>query len=186
MTIWYTADTHFGHENILSHCKRPFSSVAQMDATLIENMWKVVGPEDQLWIVGDFAFGAKAKDPAYLENIFLQLPGAEKHLIIGNHDLEPTLQLPWTSASHLVELPDGPNGHSNTLCHYPMITWHHARKGALQLFGHVHNNWKGSNNSVNVGVDVWDFMPMSFNDIARRAKTLPKNKHWGDVEPRSR
>lgn len=186
MTIWYTSDTHFGHENILAHCKRPFSTVAQMDAALIENMWKVVGPEDQLWILGDFAFGAGAKDPAYLESIFLQLPGAEKHLIIGNHDLAPTLQLPWTSVSHLVELPDGPNGQANTLCHYPMITWNHARKGALQLFGHVHNNWKGSNNSVNVGVDVWDFMPVSFNDIARRAKTLPKNKHWDDVEPRSR
>jgi calcineurin-like phosphoesterase family protein len=156
-----------------------------MDATLIENMWNVVGPEDHLWILGDFAFGAKAKDPAYLEAIFLQLPGAEKHLIVGNHDLAPTLELPWTSVSQMVELKDGASGPANTLCHYPMITWNHARKGALQLFGHVHNNWKGSNNSVNVGVDVWDFMPVSINDIARRAKTLPKNKHWGDVEPRS-
>lgn len=86
----------------------------------------------------------------------------------------------------MVELKDGANGPANTLCHYPMITWHHARKGALQLFGHVHNNWKGSNNSFNVGVDVWDFMPVSINDIARRAKTLPKNKHWDDVEPRSK
>lgn len=63
-----------------------------------------------------------------------------------------------------------------------MITWNHARRDALQIFGHVHNNWCGSRNSVNVGVDVWDFMPIRFEDIARRVKTLPVNKHWADVE----
>jgi calcineurin-like phosphoesterase family protein len=63
-----------------------------------------------------------------------------------------------------------------------MITWNHARRDALQFLGNVHNNWKGSRNSVNAGVDVWDYMPVRFEDIARRAKTLPVNKHWGDVE----
>ncbi len=67
---------------------------------------------------------------------------------------------------------------------YPMITWNHARREALQLFGHVHNNWRGSRNSVNVGVDVWDFMPVTYDDIARRARKLPINKHWSDVEHR--
>ncbi|SMX36742.1 hypothetical protein OCA8868_01079 [Octadecabacter ascidiaceicola] len=63
-----------------------------------------------------------------------------------------------------------------------MITWNHARRDALQLFAHVHNNWKGSSNSVNVGIDVWDFMPVRFEDIARRARSMPVNKHWADVE----
>jgi calcineurin-like phosphoesterase family protein len=114
--------------------------------------------------------------------MFNQLPGAERHLIVGNHDHEPTLDLPWTSVSHFSELRDGPQNQLNTLCHYPMITWNHARKGALQLFGRVHNNWHGSRNSVNVGVDVWDFVPVTFDKIVRRAKKLPPNKHWGDVE----
>ncbi|WP_386628401.1 hypothetical protein [Sulfitobacter geojensis] len=67
MTIWYTADTHFGHENIMRFCNRPFVSASQMDAAMLENMWTVVGSEDQLWILGDFAFGSKAKDSAYVE-----------------------------------------------------------------------------------------------------------------------
>ena len=183
MTIWYTADTHFGHDNIRRFCKRPFMSAAQMDAAMLENMWKVVKPEDQLWILGDFAFGSKSKDRAYIEHIFNQLPGAEHHLVIGNHDHQPTLDLPWNSASHFVELRDGPQNQLNTLCHYPMITWNHARRGALQFFGHVHECWRGSRNSVNVGVDVWDFMPITYDDIVRRAKQLPLNKHWSDVEP---
>lgn len=182
MTIWYTADTHFGHENVIRFCNRPFVSAAQMDAVMLENMWKVVGPADQLWILGDFAFGPKARNSTYVEQVFNQLPGAERHLIIGNHDQNPTLELPWDSTTHFAELHDGPVNQLNTLCHYPMITWNHARRGALQLFGHVHNNWRGSRNSVNVGVDVWDFMPVTFVEIMRRAKKLPPNQHWADVE----
>ncbi|WP_299869091.1 hypothetical protein [uncultured Roseobacter sp.] len=64
-----------------------------------------------------------------------------------------------------------------------MITWNHARRQALHMFGHVHNNWLGSRNAVNVGVDVWHFMPVSFEQIAERAKRLPPNKHLADVEP---
>lgn len=182
MTNWYTADTHFGHENVIPFCGRPFRNTGHMDMVLIENLWSKVGPEDDLWILGDFAFGSKAKEADYLAAVFGQLPGARKHLIVGNHDLDPTLALPWDSISHLAEVRDGPKKQAHTLCHYPMITWNHARRDALQLFGHVHNNWWGSRNSVNVGVDVWDFMPVRFEDITRRAKSLPVNKHWQDVE----
>jgi calcineurin-like phosphoesterase family protein len=63
-----------------------------------------------------------------------------------------------------------------------MMTWNHARRGALQLFGHVHNNWQGSRNSINVGVDLWDFKPISYDQITNRAMKLPPNLHWRDVE----
>ena len=183
MTIWYTADTHFGHENIILHCKRPFRSASHMDSVLIANMWRVVKPEDALWIVGDFAFGPAARDAEWLETIFSQLPGAEQHLVTGNHDGKLTLRLPWTSVSQMAEIKDG--GKRCVLCHYPMITWNGARKGALQLFGHVHQHWTGSRNSVNVGVDVWDYSPVTIADINRRARELPVNRHWTDVERNS-
>lgn len=62
MTNWYTADTHFGHENIIRICCRPFTSVAEMDAALIANLQNKVGEEDDLWILGDLVFGKAAKD----------------------------------------------------------------------------------------------------------------------------
>jgi calcineurin-like phosphoesterase family protein len=111
-----------------------------MDAALIENLWKAVQPDDDLWVVGAFAFGPKAKDASYLELLFGQLPSVRKHLVVGNHDLAPTLALPWDSVLHLAEVQDGPDGRSHTLFHYPMITWNGAHKGALQLFGHVHRH----------------------------------------------
>ncbi|MEJ8563009.1 metallophosphoesterase [Yoonia sp. GPGPB17] len=91
MTIWYTADTHFGHENVLKFCGRPFSTVEEMDSVLIENMCDRVQENDDLWIIGDFAFGPRSKDASYLRSVFDQLPGARKHLIVGNHDHEPAL-----------------------------------------------------------------------------------------------
>lgn len=157
-----------------------------MDATLIENLWDKVGIDDDLWIVGDFVFGPNAKNATYLEGLFGQLPGARKHLIVGNHDLEMTLALPWDSISHLTEVRGGSKNQAHTLCHYPMLTWNHARRDALQIFGHVHKNWTGLRNSVNVGVDVWDFMPVCFEDIFRRARKLPVDKHWTDVEPNAK
>ncbi|MEP4194442.1 MAG: hypothetical protein ABJL99_02280 [Aliishimia sp.] len=57
-----------------------------MDGILLENMWKVVKPEDDLWIIGDFACSAPAKEVSYLHQIFNELPGARQHLIVGNHD----------------------------------------------------------------------------------------------------
>lgn len=183
MANWYTGDIHFGHENIIPACGRMFRHADQMDEIILEKMWEVVQEKDDLWIVGDFSAGPKAKDRDYLEVLFNQLPGARKHLVVGNHDFAPTLALPWDSVAHLAEVQDGPEGLCHTICHYPMITWNHARTGALQLFGHVHHHWQGSRNSVNVGVDQWGFMPVSLEQVAERAKKLPVNLHWDDVEP---
>lgn len=185
MTHWYTADTHFGHESIIPFWGRPFRHASHMDSVLIERMWEKVGPDDDLWIVGDFACGPKAQEEDWLGMLFGQLPGARRHLVVGNHDGPLTQALPWDSISRLAEVSDLAAHQPVTLCHYPMMTWNHARKGALHLFGHVHGNWEGTAHSVNVGVDVWDFYPITAQDAAERAKRLPVNRHRKDVEPRA-
>jgi len=38
-------------------------------------------------------------------------------------------------------------------------------KGQFLIHGHVHNNWRFKDNMINVGVDVWDYFPVSFNYI---------------------
>lgn len=77
MTHWYSADTHFGHENVIKFCERPFPSSDEMDATILKNLTDRVGPNDDLWIVDDFAFGCKAKDNSYLEDILRGCPVQE-------------------------------------------------------------------------------------------------------------
>ena len=58
---WFTSDTHWGHAGILKesmHCRRDlvFSSVEEMDETMIANWNSVVGPKDEVWHLGDFAY----------------------------------------------------------------------------------------------------------------------------------
>ena len=53
MGNWYVAGTRFVHENIIQFCGRPFRNAGHMDTVLMENLWRVVGPDDDLWTVGD-------------------------------------------------------------------------------------------------------------------------------------
>lgn len=181
MAHWFTADPHFFHHNILRFCKRPFANVEEMNNTIVANLRTAVKPTDHLWILGDLTMD-KNKDKERVQTLFRQIPG-KKHLIIGNHDRAPWVRhdLPWESVQEVLHT--SLENRRVTLCHYPMVTWPGVRHGALMLFGHVHNNWKGSRNCVNVGVDVWDFRPVCLDEIAARAETLPPNPIWETAEP---
>ena len=56
MTIWFTADFHLGHENIIKYCDRPFKNAAEMDKKIIANFNKVVAADDTVYILGDLAW----------------------------------------------------------------------------------------------------------------------------------
>lgn len=43
MTTFFSADTHFGHANIISHCARPFASVKDMDEAMVTR-WSFFAP----------------------------------------------------------------------------------------------------------------------------------------------
>jgi calcineurin-like phosphoesterase family protein len=179
---FYTADPHFFHQNIIEFCNRPFGSVTEMNGRILSNYQSVMTPEDDLWIIGDVAVvSIDAADK--LTGMLSSIPG-RKHLVTGNHDKPWIRGLDvWTSVHDLTEIAD--DGTRVTLCHYPMITFPGARRGALQLFGHVHQNWRGSRNSVNVGVDVWEFRTLALAEIKTRAARQPMNPVWNLVEPRT-
>ncbi len=179
MAQYYTADLLLGHANIITMCNRPFTSVEEMDQTLVENIRQRVGPKDDLWVLGDLAL-AKMTEQSRIGMLFKQIPG-RKHLITGNHDKPWVRGLNWHSIESLKEIRD--EGRRVTLCHYPLMTWPGARHGALQLFGHVHNNWAGCRGCINVGVDLWKFMPVTLDEAQARSRTLPCSLYWNTLEP---
>lgn len=48
--IWFTSDTHFGHENMLRLADRPWSNVAQMNDAMVASINSKVAADDELYI----------------------------------------------------------------------------------------------------------------------------------------
>ena len=66
--LFFTSDLHFGHAKIIEHCKRPFSSVYEMDKVLTDNWNSVIKEDDLIIIAGDFCLGGKQMWDKYLSN----------------------------------------------------------------------------------------------------------------------
>jgi calcineurin-like phosphoesterase family protein len=78
----FTSDHHFGHAGALGLYHRPFASVAEMDRQMIDRWNSVIGPDDEVWHLGDFAIRQR---PDRVAALVKALHG-RKHLIIGNND----------------------------------------------------------------------------------------------------
>ena len=182
MTTFFTADLHLGHQGIIHLCKRPFADVETMDRAIIDRWNAVVGPEDEVWVIGDFAYRSPKACPAYLN----QLMGI-KHLVTGNHDSTYTTRAKgWASVQPFAEIDvkeDGCAAHV-VMCHYALRTWPKIGKGSINLFGHSHGRLAGyqtaKGGQLDVGVDAWDYTPASLTQILRRIRTLPVMPGGGD------
>ena len=172
MSIYFIADTHFGHHNIIRHCNRPFSSVEEMDETLIYNWNRAVKPTDTIYIMGDLFFRNTVPAQEYLERL-----NGTKHLIIGNHDKDWMKKIDlseyFASVERMAEINDGVR--KITLCHYPMMTWNGGGKSGYMIHGHCHNDrstiyfplLRSMSNLLNAGVDINKFCPVHFNALLK-------------------
>jgi calcineurin-like phosphoesterase family protein len=156
---YFTADTHFGHAGARSLYRRPFASVAAMDAALVAAWNEAVGAADTVWHLGDFA--VRHPDP---ESLLGVLHGC-KHLVPGNNDPAAVRGLAgWQSVAGLVETEV--DGIRLVLCHYALRSWP-AR--ALNLHGHSHGRLKPLPRQFDVGVDARGFRPVRLDELRRQA-----------------
>ncbi len=194
MSIFYIADTHFGHESILKLCKRPFSSIAEMNEALVENWNAKVKGNDKVYILGDMFYKATG-----VKDILTRLKG-KKHLILGNHDaswleeyivntgekakktdtlphksyrLKETgedLSLYFKSVNDVLQATNSDVG--CILCHYPLLTWKHEKR-LLMLHGHLHNDTQdlffpllaNDDRILNAGVEINGYMPVTLEEL---------------------
>lgn len=161
--IYFTADTHFGHKNIIDYENRPFANLGEMDKMLIQNWNNIVAPKDTIYHLGDFSF----KDP---RKYVAQLNG-DINLIFGNHDKESRRRSNiFTSCNEMVEL--NIDGQIIVLCHYEMKSWNKCTEGSWHLYGHSHCKSPESefSFSFDVGVDCWNYKPISIEDVFKKMR----------------
>lgn len=152
--VFVTSDHHFYHEKIIQFQKeegtRPFETVEEMNEKLIDRWNKTVGPNDTVYILGDFSFGNSHKT----ETVLYQLNG-KKHLVIGNHDdhwLKADLKTYFESIQNYLEYRY--KKLSIVMFHYPIAQWNKMHHGSLHLHGHTHGHYKSPGRIMDVGIDA--------------------------------
>jgi len=179
---FFTSDLHFGHQNIIKYADRPFSSVDEMNETLIENWNSVVRPgvEDEVWVLGDFAMG-KIADTLPLAK---RLNGF-KLLVPGNHDRcwrhhgkkrlaewqDKYCDVGFALAGDMFMGDLG--GMLSVFCHFPVegdsqhddryadVRPRRVDANILYVHGHTHSRDRVVGDHVHVGTDAWDYTPVS-------------------------
>ena len=178
MKSWFTADYHLNHENIIKYCNRPFKTLEHMNNTIIKNHNARVKPEDWVFFLGDFCFknslgGKKGEGLPQKAEYFIKQLNGNFIFIKGNHDRNNSLK----TIVEKVIIRYG--GKRICLVHNPI---HIDNRFDINFVGHVHNKWKfkrikmgeGFTDAINVGVDVNNFMPVSFEELIKKYNNWKK------------
>ena len=186
--IWFTSDTHWAHKNVIQFCNRPFSTIEEHDAKLIENWNSVVQKDDIVFHLGDFCFGGSSVWKYYRECLNGRIV-----LIKGNHDLknlqESNIRLFEAVLPQLYINIDGRNVYLN---HFPFLCFAHDNVEAykdsysIQAFGHIHtrSNMTGYDayrtnylypTQYDVGVDNNNYFPISWKELDSKIKEQIKD-----------
>lgn len=183
-TFW-TSDLHLGHSRIIELSYRPFADLAGMEKTIASRWAAAVGADDIVWVLGGLTIDSQWKHGL---GLIAGLPGL-KRLITGNHDAAwagkrdfhrvmseylKVFEVVTPFARTRVQ------GRPVMMSHFPYRGDHTAVDRYLEyrlgdnlvplLCGHVHDAWKMRHSHrgtpmLNVGVDRWDFTPVSDSQV---------------------
>lgn len=175
--IWFISDTHFNHANILTFKNydgtpvRPFSSLEEMNETMIERWNSVIKPQDHVYHCGDVCMGPKSE----FSRIITRLNG-KLRLVVGNHDDLNNREF----LSHFEKVmtwrvfKDGNFLVTHVPVHFASMI---PRKCEFNVHGHTHGNSVKVSDSkvddhryVNVCVERIDYRPIHFDEIVKRTK----------------
>jgi calcineurin-like phosphoesterase family protein len=185
--VFFTSDTHFGHDEIIDWCRRPYKDVNEMNEELIKNWNSVVGPTDVVYHLGDFALGGSRLWKGTLSRL-----NGKKYLIIGNHD-EKNLRSGYAVYFEGIhwQVKIRVEGRAIYLNHAPFLcyggTYRPQEKAVWQFHGHTHE-MQGENLGedyprlqyrfpfqYDVGVDFNDYRPISFTEICKKIREKQQN-----------
>lgn len=187
--IWFIGCPHFGHEKIISLANRPFKSVLEMNAQLVFNWNRSVGPEDTVYMLGDFAWGDYTQYAGLLSGKrVIALRGNHDHWMVGHDVFGQTMWFMSDGPYHEIIV----GSQKIVMCHFPIEDWNGRYKGSIHLHCHTHQHElerplmpmtekdgfpelgnrmpKGMRcNRFNVTVEACHYMPISLSEILERA-----------------
>lgn len=180
-TIFFIADTHFNHDNIIKYCNRPFISSEDQTNKLIENWNSVVKDDGIVFVLGDFFFFYNPKEwnekntirfvneTNECTKILSQLKG-HKYLIKGNHDVRSDKQY-YEMGFEFVSSYPIIYDNFYILSHEPLLLSNTTPY--FNLYGHVHNDprFEDTSTSKCVSVERINYTPISLKQIQFEIET---------------
>lgn len=189
MAKYYIGDCHFGHQNALKYDVREngrtFSSIEEHDKLIIDNINKVVTPQDSLYFLGDISWYKPQETAELIEQI--NCKGC--YLVLGNHDR-------WAKDGRCKKLFHGiydikqleDEGNQVVISHYPQMMWEGHHRGVIHLYAHLHNSKEENDyqeflreldnrikvrdgdrykplQAYNVGAMLYDYKPVTLKEI---------------------
>ena len=166
--LFLTADTHFGHENIIKYENRPFMDKESMDAAIIKNWNSVVSKKDKVILAGDVSFYGKDKTAEIIQ----QLNG-KKILVKGNRDQRNNT---WWLDVGFDEVSNYPIIYKEwfVIQHEPP-TYYNDATPYFYIYGHVHSSEMYrtiTKQTACVCVERWDYTPVELERIIELAKLI--------------
>lgn len=183
---WFTADEHLNHSRIVELSHRPFKDVKEMNEEIIRRHNLVVGEKDTVHHLGDYCFDTDWTP-------FISRLKGHHHMVWGNHDHKKQRKMNehlFEDTGKLVDIkvPRKEGGYEGNqtivLCHYPLRVWNKSHHGSWHLFGHEHGflNDQPWGLSFDVGVDSWDFYPVSFEAVLTKMLPLEEARRKGKLK----
>lgn len=156
--IFFMGDLHYGHVNVIRFDDRPFSNIEEMNQFIVDEVKRVLRPNDILFDLGDMFW--KSRDDE-IRRVLDQFPTKNIYKIIGNHD-KPKLYQNHLS-NYFVAIGDlfdvnieyNSQDYKVILSHYPLVSWQSKAYGSIHLHAHCHGNIDGFNkSSSDLRVDI--------------------------------
>lgn len=169
--VFFIADTHFGHKNIIEYENHPFQSVEEMDNTLIDNWNKTVKKLEKVYMLGDFGLSNKQR----IKEIVSILKGY-KVLILGNHD--KCYSYSWWKTAGFDEVIQYPVIYNEwfILSHEPVYI--NSNMPYVNVYGHVHSNPSYADFSAQsfcVSAERINYTPIEFSQIIKKMGQIKKD-----------
>lgn len=174
--IYFTSDWHFCHNRAFIYEPRGFSSVEEMNETIIQNHNKIVKENDIIYCLGDCMLNDNQKGMECINRL-----NGHKVIIRGNHCTNTRIELyknlPNTEVKGWVDMLKY-NGYHFYLSHYPTITSNYdedrpLKQTILNLHGHTHDRrkfYQDNPTMYNVALDAHNNTPVSIDQIIEDIK----------------
>ncbi len=156
------SDTHFGHENIIKYCKRPYDNVNDMNESIRSKWNSIVGPDDIVYHLGDVYFGKWFAARGLKPYEFLSTLNGRKKLVLGNHDsgLDQNLHRIFENIEAWYKLPNL----GMILSHMPLHPSQLGDKFKKNVHGHIHNAYEIDDpRYINVSVECINYEPVNLD-----------------------